>query len=210
MTDAEGGGLWPVKGIASHRHRKDNGAIEYRVQWLGFDKAYDSWRESDTLAGIAPLLSEYCERYGLFTPEPRTPLPHDQLVQGRPDVPPENSETPDEQEQNLPPAQETAPSGADGAEERDTAQTQVQPSAGDRVRVHYPLDNEWWKGTVVRTRWAKSKGKWDRRVIIVYDDPRYDFEQYEHSTANSTIEVLSRPDDTARAQRVQQLLARTT
>ena len=158
---------------------------------------------------------DYCTRNELTAPSPRVARPHDQLTHGRiPSQPvgPANAPSPAPaaaEPDTSQPAQDASDSGA-GSEKApaDTTPTQFLP--GDRVRTYYSLDKEWWPGTVIRTFQTKVRGKMDDRIIIIYDDPRYDFDPFEHSIANSTIELVTRPESAVRAQRVQQLLQRGT
>tara|TARA_B110000046_G_scaffold47237_1_gene52291 strand:+ start:9491 stop:17443 length:7953 start_codon:yes stop_codon:yes gene_type:complete len=141
------------------------------------------------------------DRPALQVPVPSAESRQRKHMRSRPHVgerPAEQAEQPATQDAvELGPPVEEAP----GVNELDKAQQQLTTSlarlpVGARVRTHYRRDGTSFTGTVQKS-WVprrRSAGKpLAHHVTVIYDDPRYGGEAFEHNVQNSEIEVIEAP-----------------
>ncbi|MDC0525706.1 hypothetical protein OAO87_01810 [bacterium] len=66
---------------------------------------------------------------------------------------------------------------------------------GSTVDVHYPLEGQWYSGTVVGSRVTRPRtiGKFPERLITVQYDPPYQSELIEHGLTGSTVRFRDAP-----------------
>ena len=213
--DADGGGKWPVQAVVDRRRAKafdrelgTHPQWEYRIRWIGFGPSYDSWRARQYLDSISELVDSYDNK--VQSPVTETPI---ELVPRATDLPP-------------PPASEVALKGRH-MRSRPQSLYQQSDNAGvstetptespdttdrfpetSRVRVRFK-DGDSYDGTVTRTfvtRPRKAGVMPQRRIVVHYDDPRWQHETFEHSIdgVDSNITLLS----DVRAQRAESRSAR--
>ena len=210
LNDPVTGGRWPVQRVVGRREATD-GCVEYKLRWLGFAKTYDRWLPRQYLDNIAQLLTHYDESATpLLLPAPElAPRAIDKAIPAAPTPvrphfryhPPIAPVQPVLEPVVL--AEGTAPPTAT---KDDPGVSTVKDELADRfpihtrVDVHFPLDKQWWTGTVVDsyvTRPRKQGVKRARHIVVQYDDSRYQHETFMHDLAESEVRVSSRPRESA-------------
>jgi len=212
------GGQWPVHSLVGRRarvlkKREDNlglpvGAqvLEYKVRWLGFERSYDQWRAVQYLDGIIELVKEY-DHHNPFEPDD---VPSGPVVISRPGLPhPEPTEEALSRRHYRAHLNTGPPPALD--EQVEIVKPQVQPpkfeSTEDlrrrlddslsrlpvktRVRVHYPKEDTWWTGVIVKSwlpKWRMASKEPAHHVWVKYDDTRYP-EPVEHNVQESIIKL---------------------
>ena len=200
VKDPLTGGLWPVQRVIGRRE-SPSGDVDYKVRWLGFSKIYDKWVPRRYLDSIAQLIAYYDDNAEPLSQPPleRSPRTVDDITV--PTAPqPSNVRHfrygPRPQERNAtagPPTEEPVEHTPITTHEVPSPDPLADPFPTDtRVDVHYPLDKQWWTGTVRNsyiTRPRKMGVKPERRIVVQYDDPRYQHELFTHSVAESEVRL---------------------
>lgn len=200
VKDPLTGGLWPVQRVIGRRE-SPSGDVDYKVRWLGFSKIYDKWVPRRYLDSIAQLIAYYDDNAEPLTQPPLERSPR--VVDGI-SVPnasqPSNARhfrygpRPRERSTTVgPPMEKPVEPTPTTTNEVPSPDPLADPFPTDtRVDVHYPLDKQWWTGTVRKsylTRPRKMGVKPERRIVVQYDDPRYQHELFTHSVAESEVRL---------------------
>jgi hypothetical protein len=223
MADAEHGGTWAVKAVTGKRtstnKKTGESFVEYKIRWVGFDKTYDRWRRRDQLDSIMSLINLYdgVEEIGEPVVPRATDLP----------TPPPAPEAVDRRrfQRHRPDLPDTPQLDAGDSSPSDSLKNPPSPEPAltpndltdrfpvhSRVRVYYARENKAWTGTVVKSLVTKPRKvgfQPDRRITVVYDDPAYGGELFEHDLSQSDVTLLepplSAPDSAHTTRRSQRL-----
>ena len=224
------GGSYPIEAVVGCQviteankklgHAEGTPRLLYRLRWLDWPRGSDAFREAEYLTGIAELVCAYHRQHGYPAGFEPAVIPDESLGgdEGQPPVAEAAAKVPHFRFHPHPRhAHDTlhtapAPSPPPAAPQPST----VQPSRADtvlracnkfkaktRVRVHYPLEKQWYVGTVVRSALHVPRNDTDGSTVdwhidVVYDDPRWHDEDgkpvvYTHGIAGSEIEVVVEP-----------------
>ena len=194
---SDNGGRWPVRRIVDRRRAETFDSKlgfvpewEYCIRWLGWPSNYDSWRSRPYLDSISELVNAY------NSIDPLPDQPSLDVVPRATDVPPLPAS---EAALRRPHFRASAPSAPAPEPAAPSVALDISDRfpAGSRVRIQLD-ENQSQTGTVIRTFVSRARPPEtprQRRIIVQYDDPKFQHKVFEHTLDNSSDIVLL--DDTA-------------
>ena len=208
------GGYWLVHSVVARRFftldradrhlNLENGTkvLQYKVRWVGFDKASDKWLSVQYLDNVKDLLNIF-DQHHPFPPEfsntklrgqsraPPLPLPPS-LQNSSGARPPPSDLAP------LGPLDTESAENTAKATEEDLQTSLNHLPVNTHVRVHYPQEGKSWTGTVIKSwipRWRTDGKQLAHHVVVRYDEHPFKGEEFQHCVADSQIEVIESRDN---------------